>query len=1115
MVQIVDGIPVWGEHDERTLAQIKRCADHESAVGAALMADGHLGYSQPIGGVVAYRDAISPSGVGYDVGCFSGDTRVFTLDGRHPTLAELDGRDVCVLASRDDGEVVPARATARKTRTDAELVRVSLDNGEQITCTPDHEFMLRTGGYRRADALEPGTSLMPLYRVTNDDGYVLVRNNRTKWLVLLHWLVYRAGLLGPGPVLEPGDELVLHHRDFRPSNNDPSNLEPIGKIAHDAMHARLRDASHLGTPEFEAHRRSGIAAFWGRARTDETTMVRRREQAIANGKAGAEASSRAARAGGNGRRGAEQLRRYNAAPARRHGPWVPVACPLCGELCSSPPKLGFHARRAHPEVRLKAWRPGRSVVHQLAGAVNNHKVVSVEWLERREDVYCLEVPGYHNFALLAGVFVHNCGNKAVRTPLRESDVRPDIKPLMDRIFREIPFGIGRAQAVKQEHELFDDPTWRDVRPLGALKQLAQQQLGTVGSGNHYCDVFVDEGGFVWVGVHFGSRGFGHRTASGFLNLAAGRKFDDKAPGESMDQPPTVLPLGSALGQEYLAAMRLAGRYAYAGRDAVVDQVLGILGTHAVEEVHNHHNFCIPGDAIVPTPAGPKRMDEIEAGDTVYAFDPADGLVETEVTRHWRSGKKPTVSITTSNRRLRVSADHPVLTILVDRQAHPTRPRLRQGVGQYVWKKAGDVAVGDVVVCADGYYGRSRAVGMPRARLVGAFLGDGWVRHSAPGVRGHTVGLAISGAGEAHTRRYRELVEAILPPASWRDNTPGAYGLTCSSVAVRREVDVLGVAGRANDKRVPTYAYNLPLDEKLALLAGYVDADGSVAGAATSNSGRATLASTNRELVAGLRELAIGCGLRVTPIRTEPRRSNFGDYVAYRCVLSSDSAARLDLWHDRKASRRHATRFARPQGLEPEKIGYRRLPPGAFAQRVRVVAQGPVEDVYDLSVAHESRSFVCEGVVVHNCWEEVHNGERLMVVRKGATPNRPGQRSFIGGSMGDVSVIVEGVASDEGALSLDSTVHGAGRVMSRRRAAGKYNWKTRTHAGGEVSREMMLEWIGRMGVELRGAGTDESPHVYKRLPDVLAAHASTLKVVHTLRPIGVAMAGEDVVDPYKD
>jgi tRNA-splicing ligase RtcB len=63
--------------------------------------------------------------------------------------------------------------------------------------------------------------------------------------------------------------------------------------------------------------------------------------------------------------------------------------------------------------------------------------------------------------------------------------------------------------------------------------------------------------------------------------------------------------------------------------------------------------------------------------------------------------------------------------------------------------------------------------------------------------------------------------------------------------------------------------------------------------------------------------------------------------------------------------------------------------------------------------------------------------------------------------------------------------------------------------------MMERWVRDKGVTLRGAGTDESPHCYKRLPEVLQYHATNVKVLHTLRPVGVAMAGEDVVDPYKD
>src|SRR4051812_4175317 len=58
---------IFGEHDEQTIAQLRRCAAAEPDAPAVLCADGHLGYSMPIGGVGGYRDPISPSGVGYDI----------------------------------------------------------------------------------------------------------------------------------------------------------------------------------------------------------------------------------------------------------------------------------------------------------------------------------------------------------------------------------------------------------------------------------------------------------------------------------------------------------------------------------------------------------------------------------------------------------------------------------------------------------------------------------------------------------------------------------------------------------------------------------------------------------------------------------------------------------------------------------------------------------------------------------------------------------------------------------------------------------------------------------------------------------------------------------------
>lgn len=147
---------------------------------------------------------------------------------------------------------------------------------------------------------------------------------------------------------------------------------------------------------------------------------------------------------------------------------------------------------------------------------------------------------------------------------------------------------------------------------------------------------------------------------------------------------------------------------------------------------------------------------------------------------------------------------------------------------------------------------------------------------------------------------------------------------------------------------------------------------------------------------------------------------------------------------------------------------------------------------------------------------------MIVIRKGATPAFPGQKGFIGGSMGDDAVIVQGAVSpgdETRALqqaSLYSTVHGAGRVMSRTEAAGKRNWRTgKVLKPGRVSPEMMQAWMREKGVILRGGGLDESPHAYRRLPEVLTAQKGTIEVLHTLRPLIVVMAGPDLYDPYKD
>jgi tRNA-splicing ligase RtcB len=181
-------------------------------------------------------------------------------------------------------------------------------------------------------------------------------------------------------------------------------------------------------------------------------------------------------------------------------------------------------------------------------------------------------------------------------------------------------------------------------------------------------------------------------------------------------------------------------------------------------------------------------------------------------------------------------------------------------------------------------------------------------------------------------------------------------------------------------------------------------------------------------------------------------------------------------------------------------------------------------------AYAGRDWVCGKVAqllgasileeVHNhhnfAWRETHSGEDYWVVRKGATPAFPGQKGFVGGTMGETSVILEGVENDEAKHSLYSTVHGAGRAMGRMEAKGKVDRRTgEVLRPGKVTQEMMTGWLKRANVELRGAGLDESPDCYKRLPEVLAAHGNSIRILHTLTPVGVAMAGANEFDPYKD
>jgi tRNA-splicing ligase RtcB len=201
---------------------------------------------------------------------------------------------------------------------------------------------------------------------------------------------------------------------------------------------------------------------------------------------------------------------------------------------------------------------------------------------------------YEGYVSPSGVgYDIGCGNKAARTDLtrRDLDALGGVESVMHEITRRISFGMGVPAQERTDHEVLDKIRRADFEPQRKLAQIAESQLGTVGSGNHFVNLFEDEEGRIWVGVHFGSRGFGHKTASGFLALAEGKAFGERAAEGEMDSPPVLFPVDSELGAAYVSAMNLALEYAYVGRDVVVGKVLEILGAEATYEVHNNHNYA--------------------------------------------------------------------------------------------------------------------------------------------------------------------------------------------------------------------------------------------------------------------------------------------------------------------------------------------------------------------------------------------------------------------------------------------------------------------------------------------------------------------------------------------
>ncbi|MBI4592418.1 DNA gyrase subunit A [Candidatus Uhrbacteria bacterium] len=392
-------------------------------------------------------------------GCFTQDTKVRLTDGRDADFKMLvnehaSGKKNYTYTVNSKGLVDIAEIQhPRLTREKAELVRVVLDNGTQIRCTPDHRFMLRDGSYTEARQLQTGQSLMPLYTKLsektdrlNREGYTLILQNKTNEWVPVHHLADNFNLTHGTYTKSAGR--VRHHKDFNKLNNNPDNITRLSWGNHWEIHYKHASKQHEDS-EYRERIAQGRRAFWNdpenRLRQAER-MSKRNSDNWQNETYRADKAQQMSefmkdfyrkhpeQAEAFGKRTSARLKEQWQDPEYQqlmHARIVKgnknhtsnttgklkfleiskYTLDVCGELNADTYELC--RLRVYPYGKAPLWHTGLKnyfqsnselVLQELNG---NHKVVRVEPIAEREDVYDLTIDGTHNFCLAAGIFVHN------------------------------------------------------------------------------------------------------------------------------------------------------------------------------------------------------------------------------------------------------------------------------------------------------------------------------------------------------------------------------------------------------------------------------------------------------------------------------------------------------------------------------------------------------------------------------------------------------------------------------------------------------------------------------------------------------------------------------------
>ena len=225
-------------------------------------------------------------------GCFTADTKVALTDGRNLSFIELikenqQGKRNFTFTI-DNGEIKIAEIkNPRKTRENAKIMKVVLDNGEGIKCTPNHKFMLKDGSYKEAKDLTFGDSLMPLYSrlSTKDDnskviGYKMINQPKKNSWDFVHILADEWNVKN-GIYLKPAGR-VRHHIDFNKLNNNPDNIRRMHWKEHWKTHYDLISQKHKTDSEYREKLKDGRKKFWSNSQNREEYSKRMTERNVKN-----------------------------------------------------------------------------------------------------------------------------------------------------------------------------------------------------------------------------------------------------------------------------------------------------------------------------------------------------------------------------------------------------------------------------------------------------------------------------------------------------------------------------------------------------------------------------------------------------------------------------------------------------------------------------------------------------------------------------------------------------------------------------------------------------------------------------------------------------------------